>query len=161
MKAVLCCCVLVLVVAACAPGPTPAEPDNQERSIQITLPPVEDTPTSVPQPTRTPRPSATHRPTHTPVIVTTAPPSAALKPANTQKPAATAIPTKKPEQKKQQSTKTVAAQKGNCSPAYPGVCIPPPPPDLDCKDIKFKRFKVLRPDPHNFDRDGDGVGCES
>jgi micrococcal nuclease len=50
---------------------------------------------------------------------------------------------------------------GNCSPAYPTVCIPPPPPDLDCKDISYKRFKVLPPDPHNFDRDGDGIGCES
>lgn len=49
----------------------------------------------------------------------------------------------------------------NCSPAYPGVCIPPPPPDLDCKDIPFKRFKVLAPDPHKFDSDKDGIGCES
>jgi len=50
---------------------------------------------------------------------------------------------------------------GNCSPAYPSVCIPPPPPDLDCGDISFRRFTVLSPDPHNFDADGDGVGCES
>ena len=50
---------------------------------------------------------------------------------------------------------------GNCSPAYPSVCIPPPPPDLDCGDISFRRFTVLSPDPHNFDRDGDGIGCES
>lgn len=50
---------------------------------------------------------------------------------------------------------------GNCDPSYPGVCIPPPPPDLDCKDIPYRRFKVISPDPHNFDSDGDGVGCES
>lgn len=50
---------------------------------------------------------------------------------------------------------------GNCSPAYPGVCIPPPPPDLDCKDVPFRRFKVLAPDPHRFDSDKDGIGCES
>jgi len=49
---------------------------------------------------------------------------------------------------------------GRCDPAYPTVCIPPPPPDLDCKDIPHKRFKVLPPDPHGFDRDGDGIGCE-
>jgi hypothetical protein len=49
----------------------------------------------------------------------------------------------------------------NCSPAYPGVCIPPAPPDLDCGDISFRLFTVLRPDPHNFDNDGDGIGCES
>jgi hypothetical protein len=50
---------------------------------------------------------------------------------------------------------------GDCDPSYPGVCIPPPPPDLNCKDITYRRFKVLPPDPHNFDRDGDGIGCES
>ncbi|MBL1173580.1 excalibur calcium-binding domain-containing protein [Pantanalinema sp. GBBB05] len=47
-----------------------------------------------------------------------------------------------------------------CSPAYPEICIPPPPPDLDCKDISFRNFKVLSPDPHRFDRDKDGIGCE-
>jgi micrococcal nuclease len=50
---------------------------------------------------------------------------------------------------------------GNCHPSYPTVCIPPPPPDLDCKDIPHKRFQVVGDDPHNFDRDGDGIGCES
>jgi micrococcal nuclease len=49
----------------------------------------------------------------------------------------------------------------NCDPAYPTVCIPPPPPDLDCGDVQYRRFQVLAPDPHNFDRDGDGIGCES
>ena len=50
---------------------------------------------------------------------------------------------------------------GGCSPAYPTVCIPPPPPDLDCADIAFRRFTVLVPDPHHFDGNHDGVGCES
>ncbi len=49
----------------------------------------------------------------------------------------------------------------NCSPSYPSVCIPPPPPDLDCKDIPYRRFTVLPPDPHGFDGDSDGIGCES
>jgi micrococcal nuclease len=53
------------------------------------------------------------------------------------------------------------AAQTSCSPAYPGVCIPPAPPDLDCGDISARRFRVLAPDPHGFDRDGDGVGCES
>jgi len=48
-----------------------------------------------------------------------------------------------------------------CDPAYPTVCIPPPPPDLDCGDITFRRFTVLPPDPHKFDGDHDGIGCES
>jgi micrococcal nuclease len=50
---------------------------------------------------------------------------------------------------------------GNCDPSYPDVCIPPPPPDLDCKDIPYRNFRVLPPDPHHFDSDGDGIGCES
>jgi micrococcal nuclease len=52
------------------------------------------------------------------------------------------------------------APAGNCDPAYPTVCIPPPPPDLDCGDITFRRFEVLPPDPHAFDGDHDGIGCE-
>lgn len=47
----------------------------------------------------------------------------------------------------------------DCSPSYPGVCIPPAPPDLDCGDVTYKRFVVLPPDPHNFDGNGDGIGC--
>jgi hypothetical protein len=47
-----------------------------------------------------------------------------------------------------------------CDPAYPTVCIPPPPPDLNCADIPYRNFTVLPPDPHRFDGDGDGIGCE-
>jgi hypothetical protein len=48
-----------------------------------------------------------------------------------------------------------------CDAAYPTVCIPPPPPDLNCADIPYRRFTVLAPDPHRLDEDGDGVGCET
>lgn len=49
-----------------------------------------------------------------------------------------------------------------CDPSYPTICVPPPPPDLDCGDIPFRRFQVLPPDPHRFDgSDNDGLGCES
>ncbi len=50
---------------------------------------------------------------------------------------------------------------GNCDPSYPDVCIPSPPPDLDCGDISHKRFRVVGSDPHRFDGDHDGIGCES
>jgi micrococcal nuclease len=50
---------------------------------------------------------------------------------------------------------------GECDPSYPTVCIPSTPPDLDCGDIEYRRFKVVPPDPHGFDMDRDGVGCES
>lgn len=48
----------------------------------------------------------------------------------------------------------------NCHPAYPDVCIPPAPPDLSCPDIPYRNFRVLLPDPHNFDNDRNGIGCE-
>ncbi|NIM26006.1 MAG: thermonuclease family protein [Nitrososphaeria archaeon] len=48
-----------------------------------------------------------------------------------------------------------------CDPSYPDFCIPQPPPDLDCGDIPQKNFTVLQPDPHRFDVDKDGIGCES
>lgn len=47
-----------------------------------------------------------------------------------------------------------------CDPSYPDVCIPPYPPDLDCGDIPFRRFRVIGADPHRFDGDHDGIGCE-
>ncbi len=47
-----------------------------------------------------------------------------------------------------------------CEPSYPDVCIPPSPPDLDCGDVAYRRFTVYPPDPHRFDGDFDGVGCE-
>jgi micrococcal nuclease len=47
-----------------------------------------------------------------------------------------------------------------CEPSYPDVCIPPSPPDLDCGDVAYGGFTVYPPDPHRFDGDYDGVGCE-
>jgi micrococcal nuclease len=48
--------------------------------------------------------------------------------------------------------------------SYPDECIPPPPPDLNCADISYRNFRVLwnvpDPDPHHFDGDKDGNGCE-
>lgn len=60
-----------------------------------------------------------------------------------------------------QQHETSAPSRGGCDPSYPTVCIPSPPPDLDCGDISFRRFQVLAPDPHHFDADHDGIGCES
>jgi len=49
----------------------------------------------------------------------------------------------------------------NCDPSYPDVCIAPYPPDLDCGEIGFSNFRVIGDDPHGFDGDNDGIGCES
>jgi hypothetical protein len=48
-----------------------------------------------------------------------------------------------------------------CEPSYPDLCIPPGLPDIDCGEIPFTDFPVLPPDPHGFDGDNDGIGCES
>jgi uncharacterized repeat protein (TIGR01451 family) len=49
----------------------------------------------------------------------------------------------------------------NCDASYPTVCIPPPPPDLDCGDIPYRNFAVRPPDPHGFDGNNNGIGCET
>ena len=56
---------------------------------------------------------------------------------------------------------TSSVTEDDCDPSYPDFCIPTSPPDLDCGDIPQKRFTVLPPDPHRFDGDKDGIGCES
>src|SRR5215208_1717812 len=47
-----------------------------------------------------------------------------------------------------------------CDSSYPDFCIPPPPPDLNCDDVDDTNFEVVGSDPHGFDGDNDGIGCE-
>lgn len=58
-------------------------------------------------------------------------------------------------------TSTPYTGNANCDPSYPTVCIAPPPPYFHCGNIPFRHFPVLPPDPHGFDSDGDGIGCEN
>lgn len=51
--------------------------------------------------------------------------------------------------------------RARCDPAYPEVCIAPPPPQLNCDDVGIDDFRADAPDPHNLDADSDGVACES
>lgn len=128
-------CALSLTLLACddssSDGDATPTTDRPTATRQV----VRSTSTAVPA-TATAQPAATNTP---------APPA----PAPTNQPAPTDPPAQQPP------------PQTNCSPAYPGVCIPPPPPDLDCGDISARRFTVQPPDPHGFDNDGDGVGCES
>lgn len=50
-------------------------------------------------------------------------------------------------------------QGGNCDPGY-DPCVPPYPPDLDCADVDGP-IRITGDDPHGFDADGDGIGCDS
>ena len=85
------------------------------------------------------------------------------KPTPTPRP--TVIPTLPPQPTSPPSTTGGTTAGGsnsdNCDPSYPTVCIPPPPPDLDCGEISHRRFQVIGSDPHRFDGDGDGIGCEN
>jgi hypothetical protein len=47
-----------------------------------------------------------------------------------------------------------------CDSSYPDVCITTSSAMLTCLDIPYRNFKVLAPDPHGLDSDGDGIGCE-
>ena len=49
----------------------------------------------------------------------------------------------------------------SCDASYPDVCMPPAPPNLTCTDVGASNFQVVPPDPHGFDVDNDGIGCES
>ncbi len=54
----------------------------------------------------------------------------------------------------------IVESENNCDSSYPDVCIPPWPPDLNCADVRYVNFRVLPDDPHGFDGDNDGIGCE-
>ncbi|MDQ3718710.1 MAG: hypothetical protein M3311_06115 [Thermoproteota archaeon] len=61
-----------------------------------------------------------------------------------------------------QTTQTGQVVQEDCDPSYPDVCIASPPPDLNCGDEGVpENFEVSGSDPHGFDGDNDGVGCES
>ena len=55
---------------------------------------------------------------------------------------------------------TTLEQTEACDPSYPDMCIPPPPPSLNCDDVDDTNFEVVGSDPHGFDGDNDGIGCE-
>ena len=58
-----------------------------------------------------------------------------------------------------QNSSDVKSPEG-CDSSYPDICISITSAKLSCFDIPYKNFKVLLPDRHEFDSDGDGIGCE-
>jgi cytoskeletal protein RodZ len=132
-------------------------------AASTTTPPT--TVTTIPATTIAPTTTTTVPTTTTaPTTTTTAPTTTTAAPTTTT--AATTTTTTAPTTTTTAPTTTTAAPTTttvakNCHSSYPDFCIPPPPPDLNCGDISQKRFTVLPPDPHRFDGDKDGVGCES
>lgn len=126
------------------PSVAPPQPVAIQRSAPVELP----APVIIQQ-----APIAT-QPLAPAVIIQPAPTAVPLAPAQLSppvvyQPSPTAIP-------------PVQLAPGACDPSYPDVCIPPPPPDLNCPQIPhLTDFRVIGSDPHDFDRDSDGIGCES
>jgi outer membrane biosynthesis protein TonB len=138
--------VATVVVAGC--GAPPADRADQQADVETAVP--DDSTDTFPAATTTPAPasSAVASPIPAP------PPAPRPKPIPKPKPKpAPKPPAPKPAPK--------PAPRGNCDPSYPTVCIPPAPPDLDCGDVPYDHFQVVGADPHGFDNDHDGVGCES
>ena len=70
-------------------------------------------------------------------------------------------PFRQVETRQKDATPRGIVPRSGCDPSYPGVCIPLYPPDLDCDDVPYDDFRVVGRDPHGFDGDRDGVGCET
>jgi hypothetical protein len=153
------CCIFGFALTSGSPDtPTPTPLSQSGKEVSATLITNLDTVSTVNQGATvvfiTYSPTATQIATRTRVPTWT--PNADITPIS--------IPTKKPSPTNTQVVIVPAPTQqvyNNCSPAYPSVCIPPPPPDLNCPDIPYRNFTVLAPDPHGFDRNNDGVGCEN
>lgn len=143
---------LVLPSATDLPSPTfPLEPKTPTAELQVLVASPE--PISSPTPSSSPTRERTKTPTRSPTTTLT------KTQTRTATRIATKVPTKRPTLK---PVPTIAPTRApaNCDPSYPTVCIPPPPPDLDCGDIPYRNFRVIPPDRHRFDGDHDGIGCE-
>jgi PKD domain len=64
-------------------------------------------------------------------------------------------------QEQEQMTEEMPEEETSCDSSYPNLCIPSPPPILACDDVEATNFEVQSPDPHGFDVDNDGIGCET
>ena len=64
-------------------------------------------------------------------------------------------------QEEEQLIEEMPEEETSCDSSYPNLCIAPPPPTLACDDVEATNFEVQSPDPHGFDVDNDGIGCET
>jgi hypothetical protein len=137
---------LAPLLVACA-GETLAEPVGTVTPTSTVRPAIATaTPTTV---RSTPVPTLTAAPTVAPTVRPAAP-------TPTPPPRAPAPPVSPPP-----------PPPANCDPSYPDVCIPRGAADYDCaggtgNGPNYIRgpLRVLPPDPHDLDRDGNGIGCQ-
>ena len=166
------------VTATATASPTPSRTPTPTLTVTATASP---TPTQSFTTTPSPTPTNTLQPTSKPSITPTATNTIVPTPDQwhhrmlipvvinvdvpTQLPTPTSSPTNFPVTITATATQlapTATPTWGpECEPSYPTICVPPPPPDLNCSDIPHVNFPVLPPDPHNFDSDNDGIGCQN
>lgn len=146
-------------------GTVPVQNISPTEKVTTTIAPTATTPftaTSIPTATFGPTFTQTKLPIVQPTLILV--PTTAISPTQTKTLVAVA-PTKTIAPVATSTAVPVVAPtqglRGNCDPSYPTVCIPPFPPDLNCNNVPYKRFQVLPPDPHKFDADKDGIGCEN
>ncbi len=109
-------------------------------------------------------PTLAPSPTTAPTLAPT--PTATETPEQATSPTPAPEPTKPPPEPNESQAEEPVTQ--NCDTSYPDVCIPIGAADYDCaggsgNGPNYIRgpLRVLPPDPHGLDRDGDGIGCES
>ena len=73
--------------------------------------------------------------------------------------ASRAMPTPAPAPSQPEPEPEAPAVGNGCDPNYTG-CVPISSSDLDCPDVGFS-MTVIGVDIHGFDREGDGLDCES
>lgn len=116
----------------------------------------------VPGPLPTPSPPTTVSPSAAPPVVPSPPPPAVPSPPPPVVPSPPpVVPDPPPVVTPPPAAPPPAPPAQDCAASYPDVCIPPGPPDLDCPDVDYVNFRVQQPDPHRFDADQDGIGCET
>lgn len=97
-----------------------------------------------------------------PVPAVSAPPAPSVRPAPA--PAAPPPPPARPSQPTAPpAPPPPGPSSAACHSSYPDFCIPAASPDLNCDSPALqgrRRFTVRSPDPHRFDQDRDGIGCE-
>jgi hypothetical protein len=58
------------------------------------------------------------------------------------------------------TARVIAVTKSSCLLAYPDFCISPDK-RVGCEALGKYDFTVLTPDPYNYDKDNDGLGCDT
>ncbi len=149
--------IVLIVGIVVASGGGDNDTEGRERATTVTptsIPGV--TPDSTPNLTPDSTPSLT--PDSTPSLTPDSTPS--LTPDSTPSTEPTQPSALTPAPTTPQAPEPTPLPQADCDPSYPDFCIEPPPPILGCGEIVFGNFTVLPPDPHGFDEDKDGTGCE-